>query len=484
MERGRERSVRGSERGGDRRRDDYSDTETVKRSQNYKSHDTTSRKPKGSSGRRAKYFDNRGGPPLSKSAGLGFANAFAPPSVAPSTAKISPENHKSISVVADEVYERDRLNNRDDNTILSAAAERGRRDMARKQGSLSEKERYNRVLNYGISAGDNVMAGPAPSEAPSIKTYTSGATRDTGYTRDTRVTENTRESRPRTRAGSVEPSSRGSQNTRLRSGSTAALDRTPVQRGTSFHMSSSTTIVMTGGNNGAAYQSQRHHQSLHMSSGDGRRKSEIAQAASFVPRSGNIADSEYRSSRGGKRPDIIVDYAKAGIQSFRPGNDIGGNPARHRPLPILPSESRSHSRIEDLKSVAPASDASESTVKPLRRSKAPAGGWPFENSQSGAKTMSPSEASMLEKPAASRSGRTERSGRPGDLRSMYSKSEARPPEASVAASNRTRSSLGLPPSLNGYGGPRAPSTTASHRNRLASDGDLAIERDRYRREEY
>ncbi|TGO49579.1 hypothetical protein BCON_0206g00140 [Botryotinia convoluta] len=138
MERERGRSVRGSERGRDCRQEDYSDTETVKQSHYPKSHNTTSRRPKDPSGGRAvKKFDNRGGPPPSRSAtSRGFSNPFAPPSVAPSIANISPENHKSVSVVGDEVYLRDLRSGRDDETILAAAAERDRVELERRQGSL------------------------------------------------------------------------------------------------------------------------------------------------------------------------------------------------------------------------------------------------------------------------------------------------------------------------------------------------------------
>ncbi|TGO49578.1 hypothetical protein BCON_0206g00130 [Botryotinia convoluta] len=109
-----------------------------------------------------------------------------------------------------------------------------------------------------------------------------------------------------------------------------------------------------------------------------------------------------------------------------------------------------------------------------------------ENSDSGAKTISASEASRLGKPAASRSGhteRTERSGRterPRDLRAIYSESEPRRTEPSVAASSKARSTLGPPPSLNSYRGHRPASTTSSHVRRLELDKDLDVERDRYR----
>ncbi|KAK6614953.1 hypothetical protein H4I95_00105 [Botrytis cinerea] len=79
----RGRSVRGSERERDRsHRDDYSDAETVKQS-NYPKPRASSKRPKDrSKGYTDKGFDNRGGPPPSKSA-YGFADPFTAASVAP-----------------------------------------------------------------------------------------------------------------------------------------------------------------------------------------------------------------------------------------------------------------------------------------------------------------------------------------------------------------------------------------------------------------
>ncbi|KAF5878983.1 uncharacterized protein Bfra_001156 [Botrytis fragariae] len=469
-------------RGRDRRREDYgSDAETVKQSHYSKSREATSKRPTG----RAKRKDNREGPPLSTSAfSHGFVEANTARSEAPTIASISSKNHKSATVVGDEVYERDMRYGINDGRSREAAVDNFRTGMERRQGSLRKEDRDRVLSDWTQETVDRVRAAPprsrsqapgarTPSQAPSGRTHASRATENTMHTRDSRETGNTRESRPRTRAesvdpssrtshstrlraGSVDPSSRASHSSRLRSGSTAALDRNPVQRGASFSMSSSTTMMMSDDNNGTALYSQRQHQSSYRSSGNGRSYSEMDQTISIgLPRSGDIADSKYRPSRGGEVPKMVVDYSQSGIQRIRPGDTIGGDPARHRPL-----------------------------IKPLRRRNKLAGDGLFDNSQSGAKTITPSEASRLERDAASRSGYTERSGRPGDLRSMYSGRESQRTVPSMAPSSNSRHTLIPPPSLNSRREYRAPSTTLSHTRRLAEDEDLAVERDRYGRERY
>ncbi|KAF7960338.1 hypothetical protein EAE96_000023 [Botrytis aclada] len=442
-ESGRE-SRRGRRR--DRPPEDYSDAETVQRSH----YSQSSRTKAPSTQSTVKRFDNKGGPPLSKSAlSRGFADPNTPRSVAPSsTAGIDIEGHKSATVVDDEVYDSDMRTGIRDGKLRAEAVEDFRRKMEQRQGSLNEEDRKKRISKYTQEtldrvASDRATAVPARSlsRVPTERTSASGATQDTRASRDT---GSTRKSKPQTRAGSVDPYSRGSQNTRLRSGSTATYDRNPVQGGASFHYHStmtsatmtstghsrsssmiSSTTMISSGNSGAAIHSQTHRNSTHNPSGD----------------------------------------CYSGIADSRSSHLSGG-----------------HSRIEDLGSVTTASDASESTIKPLRRKKKLADDWPFGNSESGAKTLTPSEASRLGRSEASGSrytGSTECAPEP-----VFEIREPRRSDPSVATSRRSRSTVGPPPSLNSYRGYRPPSTTSSHLNRLAGDKDLAVEDSRYPGERY
>ena len=466
----RGRSVRGSERERDRsHRDDYSDAETVKQS-NYPKPRASSKRPKDrSKGYTDKGFDNRGGPPPSKSA-YGFADPFTAASVAPSIASISTRGHKSGTVVGKEVDRVDRRHGVDDWEARSAAVERARIALEQRQGSLGQRERNARIDDYAANSLDRVGDSPALTETPTMKS------------------RGTRESRSHRRAESVTPSGRVPLDRRSRASSTVPRDRIPMQGGAALHMTSSTTMMMSNSNsNGDDMQFYSHrHRSSFVSSGNGGGQLNMAQTSSFVSQSGD----PHRLSRDRRAPDMTVDYSQAGIQRSRPAESIGGDTARHRPLTLLPSQPKNDPRIdrriEDLGSVS-ASHASESTVKPRRRRES-VGNWPFENSESGAKTITGTEASMLQKPEASNSGRTERTGRTGrtdrtgrsnDLRTMFLDNEPPRTDPPVAPSSRTHTTLRPPPSLHSDRSNQAPSTTASHTRRLARDRDLGVERFRY-----
>ncbi|TEY66936.1 hypothetical protein BOTCAL_0130g00110 [Botryotinia calthae] len=473
----RERSVRGSER------ERYSDVETVKQS-NYPKPRASSKRPKDrSEGYTAKGFDNRGGPPPSKSA-YGFADPYTPASVTPSIASIRTRGHKSGTVVTREVDRMDRRYGIDDWEANDAAVERSSTALEQRLGSLNQDELDKRIDDHVANSRARVGEIPALSEAPTMKS------RDSRTTRDSR---GTRESRPQKRAESVNPSSRVSLDRRSRASSAVPRDRIPVQGGTSFHMTSSTTIMMSNSNANAngddihIYSHRRRSSFTSPSNGGGQLN--MAQTSGFVSHSGDT-HSNSRPSRGRNPPAMIVDYSQAGIQRIRPGDSIGGDTARHRPLTDLPSQPkidpRIDRRIEDLGSVS-ASHASESTVKPRRRRES-VGNWPFENSESGAKTITGTEASMLRKPEASNSGRTERTertghtertGRPHDLRAMYLDNVPPRADPSVAPSSRTHSTMRPPPTLYSSRSNHTPSTTASQVHRLTRDRDLGVERGRY-----
>ncbi|KAM0129142.1 hypothetical protein ACHAO1_008612 [Botrytis cinerea] len=489
----RERSVRGSEREGDRsHRDDYSDDETVKQS-NYPKPRASSKRPKDrSKGYTDKKFDNRGGPPPSKSA-YGFADPFTAASVAPSIASISTRGHKSGTVVGKEVDRVDRRHGVDDWEARSAAVERARIALEQRQGSLGQRERNARIDDYAANSLDRVGDSPALTETPTMKSR--GTRESRSHRRAESVTPSSRIPLDRrSRAESVTPSGRVPLDRRSRASSTVPRDRIPMQGGAAFHMTSSTTTMMSNSNsNGDDMQFYSHrHRSSFVSSGNGGGQLNMAQTSSFVSQSGD----PHRLSRDRRAPDMTVDYSQAGIQRSRPAESIGGDTARHRPLTLLPSQPKNDPRIdrriEDLGSVS-ASHASESTVKPRRRRES-VGNWPFENSKSGAKTITGTEASMLQKPEASNSGRTERTdrtgrtgrtgrtdrtGRSNDLRTMFLDNEPPRTDPPVAPSSRTHTTLRPPPPLYSDRSNQAPSTTASHTRRLARDRDLGVERFRY-----
>ncbi|TGO23952.1 hypothetical protein BPAE_0116g00130 [Botrytis paeoniae] len=380
----RSRSVRECDRGTDRRRNDYPDPERVTPSEYTNSHATSRRSKDTSEVHTAKKSDSRRGPPPSKSAGLGFADPDTPRSVVPSIASISPENHKSVSVVNDEVYERDRRSGRDDRSKCDAVVDKFRAKTEERQGSLSREERDERILRHAQDMGDRAAAGgPArtPSRAPTAKSHTSRATqgtrdirdsqesrdsrntRDSRETRKTKDTRDTRESSQQKRAESVAPSSRGSHGRR----STAERDRSPVRRGTSSWEYSSTTLITISGDANVAIHDHEQGVSTYISSSNSGRQHNVHRPPSF-------------SSHHGDTP-------------------------RYRPLPPLHPQLMSQPRIKELDSETAVSYDSRSTAKPSRSGSEAARYSPFENSDSGAKTITSSEASrFLGRPAASLSG--------------------------------------------------------------------------------
>ncbi|KAF7918516.1 uncharacterized protein EAE98_009759 [Botrytis deweyae] len=368
-------------------------------SQYASSHATTSRSTKvASEASTAK--ESRRGPPPSKSAGLSFVDANAPrsvASVAPSITSLSSRGHKSTTVVGKEVARRDQLYDIDDWEEREDAVEKFRAKMKQKQGSLGDKEKTDRISDYVdktiarvpkdrvAAAAAELSRYQAPSEksyTPSVKSHASKATRDSRDsrdTRDTRTTSKTKDTRDSRLSKSEVPSSRDSHSRR------STADRRDRDRSPRRHYTSTTMIAISGDANVAIHDHEQ-------------------------------GTSTYISSSNGPKYH----------NSPRPGYIPHPSDARYR-APSLPHpQLTSRPRIEEVGSVSGTSYGSESTAKPLRIGNGSTRDWPFQNSDSGVKTITGSEASrLLERPASSRGGHSEATGRSQALAPIYEIREPR-----------------------------------------------------------
>ncbi|KAF7854137.1 uncharacterized protein EAF02_011755 [Botrytis sinoallii] len=402
-ERKRERRVRKSETGTS--------------SQYASSHATTSRSTKvPSEASTAK--ESRRGPPPSKSAGLSFVDPNAPrsaASVAPSITSLSSRGHKSATVVGKEVARRDQLYDIDDWEEREAAVEKFRAKMKQKQGSLGDTEKSDKISDYVdktiarvpkdrvAAAAAELSRYQAPSEksyTPSVKSHASKATRDS---RDSRTTSRTKDTRDSRHSKSEVPSSRDSHGRR------STADRRDRDRSPRRHYTSTTMIAISGDANVAIHDHEQ-------------------------------GTSTYISSSSGKHHN-----------SPRPGYIPHPSDARYR-APSLPQpQLTSRPRIEEVGSVSGTSYGSESTAKPLRIGNGrigngSTGDWPFESSDSGVKTITGSEASrLMGRPASSRGGYPESTGRSQGLEPIYEIREPRWATQSASASSKPA------PSLSNYG---------------------------------